>query len=45
MPRWYYVYPMHLGARLSDADKVLLKSWLMKDGARRRPPSSKKPEP
>ena len=28
MPRWYYVYPMHLQARLSHADKVLLESWL-----------------
>ena len=31
MPPWFYVYPMHLGARLSEADKALLKSWMLKD--------------
>jgi hypothetical protein len=31
MPPWFYIYPMHLSARLSEADKVLLKSYLMKD--------------
>jgi hypothetical protein len=36
MPRWYYVYPMHMKARLSDADKLLLKSWLMKDAAKKK---------
>jgi len=35
MPRWYYVYPMHMTARLSDADKVLLDRWLMKDDAKK----------
>ena len=29
MPPWFYIYPMHLSARLSAADKVLLKSYLM----------------
>jgi hypothetical protein len=28
MPKWFYVYPMHLSARLSDADKGVLKSWV-----------------
>jgi hypothetical protein len=32
MPKWFYVYPMHLSARLSDADKALLKGWV--DGAK-----------
>lgn len=31
MPPWFYVYPMHLGAKLSEADKALLKSWMLKD--------------
>jgi hypothetical protein len=30
MPPWFYVYPMHLNARLSDADKAVLKSWFLK---------------
>jgi hypothetical protein len=28
MPKWFYVYPMHLAARLSDADKATLKAWV-----------------
>jgi hypothetical protein len=28
MPKWFYVYPMHLSARLSDADKAALKTWV-----------------
>ena len=28
MPKWFYVYPMHLSARLSDADKATLKTWV-----------------
>jgi hypothetical protein len=31
MPPWFYIYPMHLDARLSDADKATLKAWLLKD--------------
>jgi hypothetical protein len=31
MPPWFYIYPLHLGAKLSDADKAALKGWLMKD--------------
>ena len=32
MPKWFYVWPMHLSARLSAADKALLKSYFMKGG-------------
>ena len=31
MPPWFYVYPLHLHARLSPADKDTLKAWLLKD--------------
>jgi len=31
MPPWFYIYPMHLGARLSDADKATLKAWFLKN--------------
>jgi hypothetical protein len=30
MPPWFYVYPMHLGARLSADDRAALKSYFMK---------------
>ena len=30
MPKWFYVYPLHLGARLSDADKAVLKAFFLK---------------
>ena len=33
MPKWFYLYPMHLGARLSPADKTLLKSYFLKHKA------------
>ena len=33
MPKWFYVYPLHLGARLSDADKALLKGYFLKGAA------------
>ena len=29
MPPWFYVFPMHLDASLSDKEKQLLKSWLL----------------
>jgi hypothetical protein len=32
MPKWFYVYPLHLGARLSAADKALLKGYFLKGG-------------
>jgi hypothetical protein len=33
MPKWFYVFPLHPKAKLSDADKALLKSYFLKDGA------------
>jgi hypothetical protein len=33
MPKWFYVYPLHLGARLSDADKAVLKGYFLKHKA------------
>lgn len=32
MPPWFYVYPLHLEARLSNEEKAILKGWLLKDG-------------
>ena len=34
MPKWFYLYPMHLSARLSDADKAALKSWVEAEKAK-----------
>jgi cytochrome c551/c552 len=31
MPKWFYVFPMHPSAKLSDADKATLKAWMLKD--------------
>jgi len=31
MPKWFYVFPFHPGAKLSDADKAVLKSFFLKD--------------
>jgi heme-binding protein len=31
MPPWYYIYPFHLQAKLSDADKAALKTWFSRD--------------
>jgi hypothetical protein len=33
MPKWFYVFPMHPAAKLSDADKAVLKSYFLKNGA------------
>ena len=33
MPKWFYIYPMHLVARLAPADKALLKSYFLKHKA------------
>jgi hypothetical protein len=27
MPPWWYLYPLHTDAKVTDADKALLKSW------------------
>ena len=40
MPKWFYVYPFHMSAKLSDADKALLKSYFVKgdgDGGAKKP--------
>jgi len=29
MPPWFYVYPLHMDAKLSEADKALLKEWML----------------
>jgi hypothetical protein len=31
MPPWFYIFPMHPKARLSQADKAILKAWFIKD--------------
>jgi hypothetical protein len=36
MPKWFYVYPMHLSARLSEGDKALLKAYFMKDAGKKK---------
>lgn len=36
MPPWFYIYPLHLKAKLSDADKASLKGWLMKDAGKKK---------
>jgi hypothetical protein len=36
MPPWFYIYPLHLGAKLSAADKATLKDWLMKDAGKKK---------
>ncbi len=33
MPPWYYVYPMHLEARLSAADRETLLAWVASQSA------------
>jgi Haem-binding domain len=35
MPPWFYL-PLHPHARLSDADKAVLKSWFMKDAGKKK---------
>ena len=45
MPKWFYVYPLHLGARLSDADKALLKGFFLKHKAEgAKPEKAEKPD-
>jgi hypothetical protein len=31
MPPWFYVYPLHLKAKLSDGDKATLKAYFLKN--------------
>ena len=30
MPKWFYVFPLHPKAKLTDADKAILKAFFMK---------------
>jgi len=41
MPKWFYIYPLHLGARLSDADKAQLKAFFFKGRAEDKPAAKK----
>jgi hypothetical protein len=45
MPPWFYVYPMHLSAKLSAEDKALLKSYFMKDAGKPKEGGDKTKEP
>jgi hypothetical protein len=36
MPPWFYVYPLHPRAKLSAADKAVLKGWFMKDAGNKQ---------
>ena len=46
MPPWFYVFPMHPQAKLSDADKATLKTFLLaqKDKAKEKGDSEKAPD-
>lgn len=33
MPPWYYIYPMHRDARLSEADRKALTQWIASESA------------
>ena len=33
MPPWYYVYPMHMEARLSATDREALTAWILSESA------------
>jgi hypothetical protein len=41
MPPWFYIFPLHPDAKLSDADKALLKSYFMKDAGKPKPDDKK----
>jgi hypothetical protein len=30
MPKWFYVFPLHPKAKLTDGDKAILKAFFMK---------------
>jgi hypothetical protein len=45
MPKWFYVYPLHLGARLSEADKALLKGFFLKHKAEDAKPAKADAKP
>jgi mono/diheme cytochrome c family protein len=33
MPPWYYIYPMHVAARLSTADREAITTWVASESA------------
>jgi len=43
MPPWFYIYPFHMSAKLSDADKTLLKSYFMKDAGKKKEAEKEEP--
>src|SRR5262245_22055894 len=44
MPPWFYIYPFHLDAKLSAADKATLKAFLMKDAGKKDEPKKDEPK-
>jgi hypothetical protein len=42
MPKWFYVFPMHPAAKLSDADKAVLKAYFLKNGTPKKSGESSK---
>jgi len=46
MPKWFYIYPFHMKAKLSPADKALLKGYFLKGGEAKgsEKKSEKKPD-
>lgn len=40
MPPWFYLFPMHPKARLSAADKAVLKAWFLKDKGPKAEPTA-----
>lgn len=34
MPPWYYIYPMHMDARLSPAEHRMINDWIASESAR-----------
>jgi hypothetical protein len=41
MPKWFYVFPMHPAAKLSDADKAVLKAYFMKNATPKKKDAAK----
>lgn len=41
MPKWFYIFPFHRDAKLSDGDKALLKAFFLKNA---KPKDGKKAE-
>ena len=45
MPKWFYVYPLHMKARLSEADKATLKAFFLKHKSESAKTETAKGEP